>query len=167
MRKTKYLILMIVALTGFSISCAKSNPVNLVEYAQACVDANQGKVVTVQGFLGAANSTPCLKILKPNRECAFKLLDKVNVVGKEIIAYVAEGKLSNQVETPESGATNVKPSSIFTRENLKIHLADGTEVVPQETVATPVTVTGEIHLTDKGAGDEKLCSISASSIEKR
>mgnify|MGYP000598441766 CR=1 FL=1 len=173
MGKLKFLFLTIVALCA--LSCAKSEPpVALVEYAQACDAANNDKRIAVQGFLNAVGTTPCLKFMKigkngaSTRECGFKLLDKVNITGNEIIVYVTEGKERSQVETPDAGLDNVKPTSTFARENLKLRLDDGTEVAPQESVATPVRVTGEISLTDKSDGTGgKNCSLHASKVEKR
>ena len=173
MRKIKYLFL--TAITLAALSCGKSEPAApAVEYAQACDAANGGKTVSVQGFLSAARETPCLKMMKLGkdgsmlRECAFKLLDKVNISGTEMIVYVTEGRERNQVETPDAGAANVKPTGLFPRENLKLRLNDGTEIVPQESVATPVTVTGEVSLTDRSEGTgSKTCSLSASKVEKR
>lgn len=175
MRKLWLPALTITAFSIFATSCAKSEPsARQVEYAQACDAANNGQVIAVQGFLGAATTTPCQKTMKLGkdktliRECAFKLLDKVNVVGTEIMAYLPEGKESNQVETPDAGLPNVKPTSLFSREKLKIRLDDGSVVVPQEAVAAPVTLTGELSLTDKdSSGSEKICSIHATKVEKR
>ena len=91
----------------------------------------------------------------------------MNVVGSEIMVYVPEGKKRNEVETPEAGLPEVKPTGLFPKEKLKVRFNDGTEIVPQENVALPVTVTGEVNLTDKNGGGEKICSIHASKVEKR
>ena len=104
----------------------------------------------------------------------FVYVDNSNVFieGKRIAA-IQNGKTrnlaeANEIETPEAGMSDVKPTSLFPKENLKIRLSDGTVVVPQENVATPVAVTGEVSLTDKNSsGSEKLCSIHATKVEKR
>jgi hypothetical protein len=167
MNLNKVLMLMIAALSCFVASCAKSEPpVAAVEYTQVCNAANKGKTIAVQGFLGFGNKTPCVTLMRGDmkRDCGFKLLDKVNVVGKEIIVYLREGKENNQAETPETGGENVKPSAGFENEQVKFRLNDGTVVAAQKDVATPVTVTGEVSMS---SDSDKECSILANKIEKR
>lgn len=127
--------------------------------------ANKDKEVTVQGFLNVSDKVPCMNMLNPKRDCAFKFMDSVNVRGKEIIAYLQEGAGKNETETPEAGqsAFQSKPTSVFTRDQVKIRLNDGTVVTPQVDIATPVTLTGKVRTTD---GDN-LCTISGTKIEKR
>jgi hypothetical protein len=97
------------------------------------------------------------------RDCGFKFLDKMNVVGEEIHVYLREGKGNNQAETPEAGQENLKPSVGFESSQVKFRLNDGTVVSEQKDVATPVTVTGKVSLSEDG----KLCSIMADKVEKR
>ena len=168
MRKQKFLILIIATLLIFTASCAKPEAtVDSVEYAQVCTAANKNKVVAVQGFLGYGSKTPCMSMMRGDskRDCAFKLLDNINVVGKEIIVYLREGKENNQAETPETEKTGIRPSSAFDKSQVKFRLNDGTVVTAQENVATPVTVTGKVELTDEG--ENQICSILVNKIEKR
>jgi hypothetical protein len=120
----------------------------------------------VQGFLQAADKVPCMKMLNPERDCAFKFMDKVNVVGKEILVYLPEGADKNQAETPDAGKSNLKPTSVFTRDEVKFRLDNGSVITPQADIATPVTATGKVRITD-GNGGEKICSIRVIKIEKR
>lgn len=157
---------MFLLLAGFALSCGKSSSAPTVEYAQVCTPANKDKEVTVQGFLNVADKVPCVKRLSLKRDCGFRFMDKVNVSGSEIIVFLAEGTDKNQAETPEAQKSygEVKPSIVFAREEVKIRLDDSSVISPQKDVATPVTVTGKVYLSDS---DEKLCSIMASGIEKR
>ncbi len=160
--------LTLVILSIFALSCTKSVSSPTVEYAEACVEANKDKHVTVPGFLNVTDKVPCMKMLNPKRDCGFKFMDKVNVTGKEIIVYLPEGTEKNQAETPDVGksSSELKPSTVFTRDQVKFRLDDGTVIVPQADIATPVMVTGKVSLTDQSS-DEKICSIMASKIEKR
>lgn len=157
----------VLILTIFAISCGKSASAPTIEYAQVCTPANKDKDVTVQGFLNVTDKVPCVKMLNIKRDCAFKFMDKVNIAGTEIMVYLAEGTDKNQAETPDAAksSTEVRPSMVFTRDDVKFRLDDGSLIVPQKDVATPVTVTGKVNLSD-GSGD-KLCSIMATRIEKR
>ncbi|HRH45392.1 MAG TPA: hypothetical protein PKY82_27380 [Pyrinomonadaceae bacterium] len=157
----KYLYIVIIGLF-FLTSCAKTT-VNLTDYAQVCTDANKDKEVAVKGFLQVAEKVPCLKILNPKRDCSFKFLDKVNVVGNELIVSLPEGNGKNEVETPEF-SNPPKPTSIFTRDQVKIHLNDGTIITPQADIATPAIVTGKVYLRDEAG--QKKCSIDAIKVEK-
>lgn len=164
-------LLFLLLLSAFFVSCAKNNITTsssapVVKYGEVCNDENNEKDVSVQGFLNVADKVPCMKILNPKRDCAFKLLDKVNIVGKEILVYLPEGAEKNHAETPETGKSNVKPTSVFTRDEVKFRLDDGNLITPQADIATPVTVTGKVNLTDGSVG-EKICSIMATKIEKR
>ena len=167
MRVTKCRSLAILLLAVFAVSCSKSPSAPTVEYAQVCTPANSDKEVTVQGFLNVTDKVPCVKMLNIKRDCAFKFMDKVNITGSEIMVYLAEGTEKNQAETPDAGKGygEVKPSAVFTREEVKFRLDDGSVVVPQKDVATPVVVTGKVNLSENGS--EKLCSIMASRVEKR
>ena len=160
--KKKY-ILILLALIVIANACAKSNPVNAVEYAQACSEANKDKEITVKGFLQVTDKVPCLKILNPKRDCAFKFLDKVNVVGNELVVDLPEGNGKNEVETPEF-ANPPKPTSVFTRDQIKIRLNNGTIITPQPDIATPVIVTGKLYLRDN-VGQQR-CTIYATKVEK-
>jgi hypothetical protein len=168
MTKRGFLVLTALIFCVFVAACAKSEPVNLVEYAKACDAANNGKSITVQGFIAYGDKTPCLTMMRDGmkRDCAFKFLDTVNVVGKEPVVYLREGKENNQAETPETSMENAKPTGIFEKEQVKFRLNDGTVVEAREKVSTPVTLTGEVSVTDRGAG-ETVCAIFASKIEKR
>ena len=161
-------LLFLLLLSAFFVSCTKNNisSAPLIEYGEVCSDANNEKEVSVQGFLQVAEKVPCMKMLYPKRDCAFKFLDKVNVVGKEILVYLPEGAEKNHAETPETGKSNLKPTSVFTRNEVKFRLDDGNLITPQADIATPVTVTGKVNLTD-GNGSEKICSIRTTKIEKR
>jgi hypothetical protein len=168
MKINKYPVLIFVAVAIFgAFSCTKSPFAPTIEYSQVCAEANKDKEVTVQGFLNVTDKVPCVKMLNIKRDCGFKFMDKVNITGNEIILYLAEGTDKNQAETPDAakGYGEVKPSAVFTRDEVKFRLDDGNVVVPQKDVATPVTVTGKVNLFD-GSGD-KLCSIMATRIEKR
>lgn len=170
MNINKFLILAIVVFAALSFSCSKTETLTPTEYAQACKETNKDKEIAVQGFIQAADKVPCMNMLNPKRDCAFKFLDKANVSGSEIIAYLPEGADKNHAETPEAGksAFESKPSSVFTRDQIKIRLNDGTLIVPQADVATPVIIAGKITLTDKDTtGGEKICSIMATKIEKK
>jgi len=169
MKRNKYLALFLLTFSIFAASCAKSSSSPTVEYAQVCTEANKDKEVTVEGFLNVTDRVPCLKMLNPKRDCGFKFMDKVNISGNEIILYLQEGTGKNQAETPdaEKSGYDVKPSTVFSRDEVKFRLDDGTVIVPQADIATPVTVTGKVNLTDKSAGDEKICSINATRVEKR
>jgi hypothetical protein len=48
---------------------------------------------------------------------------------------------------------------------VKFRLDDGSVIVPQTGVATPVTVTGKVSSAESGG--EKLCAIMATRVEKR
>lgn len=161
----KFLVLSLVALSIFAVNCSKNGTAVITEYGQVCTAANKDKEVTVQGFLQVADKVPCLNMLNPKRDCAFKFADKINIVGKEIIVYLQEGAGSNETETPEAGksAFQSKPTSVFTRDQVKIRLDDGSIITPQADIATPVTVTGKVHISDSG----DLCTISAAKVEKR
>lgn len=161
-------LLFLLIISAFFVSCAKNNisSAPVVEYGEVCKDVNVEKEISVQGFLNVADKVPCLKMLNPKRDCAFKFMDKVNVVGKEIIVYLPEGTEKNQAETPDAGKANLKPTSVFTRDEVKFRLDDGNLITPQADIATPVAVTGKVNLTD-GSGGEKICSIRATKIEKR
>lgn len=165
----KSFVLITLLISIAMTACTKSVPTAAtVEYPDVCTDANKGKQIAVQGFLNVAPKTPCLMMLTPTgikRRCAFKLMDKINVSGQEIIVYLAEGKESNQAETPDAGQSAAKESKIFARNEIKMRLDDGTVVVPQENIATPVTVSGEVNLTENGS--DKICSIAAAKVEKR
>lgn len=165
MRKHSFLIFTVLMLSIFVLSCAKSESVNMVEYSEVCNPANKGKSVTVQGFLAYGNKTPCVSMLRGDmkRDCGFKLMNNVNVVGEEIIAYLREGKGNNQAETPEAGQENVKPSIGFESSQVKFRLNEGTVVSEQKGVATPVIVTGEVSMSEGREG----CSIRVDKIEKR
>lgn len=161
----KFSVLALVTLLFFAANCSKTQTATVTDYAQVCTVANKDKDVTVEGFLQVADKVPCMNMLNPKRDCAFKFADKINVVGKEIIVYLQEGAGSNETETPEAGksAFQSKPTSVFTREQVKIRLDDGSLITPQADIATPVTVTGKVRTTD---GDN-ICTISAAKIEKR
>lgn len=146
----------------FSISCNKPTA-SLTEYGQVCTDANKDKEVSVKGFLQVADKVPCLKILNPKRDCSFKFLDKVNVIGNELIVSLPEGNGKNEVETPEF-SNPPKPSTIFTRDQVKIRLNDGTVITPQADIATPIIVTGKVYIRDEAG--KKSCSIDATKVEK-
>ena len=167
MGKRLILISTVLLLLISIVSCAKSDPVNVVEYAQVCDAANKGKTVTVEGFLSFGNKTPCVSMLRGNmkRDCGFKLLDRINVVGEEILVYLREGRGNNQVETPDTDRENVKPSAGFENEQVKLRLNDGTVVSGQKDAATPAAVTGEVIINESNGG--KGCSILADKIEKR
>lgn len=161
-----FLVLVGVALVG--ASCGSSAPsAVVVEYGQVCTDANKDKTIAVEGFLQVAEKVPCLNMLNPRRDCAVKILDKVNVVGNEIIAYLPEGTEPNQMETPESSGAKpeFKKTTVFTREQVKFRAGDGTVVVPQADVATPVTITGKVSLTPDGG--KSLCSLMVTKIDKK
>lgn len=162
------LALTLLAFSIFAASCGKTNNAPTIEYAQVCTAANKDKEVTVQGFLNVTDKVPCMKMLNVKRDCAFKFMDKVNITGSEIIVYLAEGTDKNQAETPDAAKASgdVKPSTVFTRDDVKFRLADGSVITPQKDVATPVTVTGNVNITD-GSGGDKICSIMASRVEKR
>lgn len=170
--KLKFPILITIPLMLLLSSCSSvSRPtaVGVVEYAAACADANKGKQIAVQGFLSVADKTPCMMFLGSTgikRSCGFKLMDKINVVGKEIILYLPEGKENNQAETPDAGQPDVKQSKIFARNEIKLHMNDGAVITPQENIATPVIVTGQVDFT-QSSGNEKICTITASKVEKR
>lgn len=164
MKKLIFLLLF----SAFFVSCAKNNTSSapVIEHGEVCSDANEDKEVSVHGFLKVADKVPCLKMLNPKRDCGFKFLDKVNIVGKEIIVYLPEGAGENQAETPDAGKSDVKPTSVFTRDEIKFRLDDGSLITPQADIATPVTVTGKVNLID-ASGGEKICSIKATKIEKQ
>ncbi|HVE55470.1 MAG TPA: hypothetical protein VNB22_01490 [Pyrinomonadaceae bacterium] len=168
MKINKFAILMFVLFALFFVSCTKSSLKSApsVEYAQVCTPANKDKEVTVQGFLNVTDKVPCVKILNIKRDCAFKFMDKVNVAGTEIMVYLPEGTDKNQAETPDAqkGYGETKPSAVFTRDEVKFRLDDGSLIVPQKDIATPVTVTGKVSLSD---GGDKLCAIMAARVEKR
>ena len=155
--------LIFVSLAAMLGGCSAVNQAPKVDYAQACDPSNTGKKVAVEGFLQVTQRIPCMKMLKPGRECAFKFADKVNIVGKEIILYLPEGSGKGAVETPESAKAPAS-SSVFGPGDIKIRLSDGTEITPQPDVATPVTASGEIRLT---SGENPVCSIAAESVIKR
>lgn len=167
MKTNEYLAFAVLSILVFAPSCGKSASAPTVEYAQVCTPANRDKEITVQGFLNVADKVPCVKMLNIKRDCAFKFMDKVNIAGSEIMVYLAEGNDKNQAETPDAskGYGEVKPSAVFTRDDVKFRLDDGSLIVPQKDVATPVTVTGKVNLSENGS--EKLCSIMASRVEKR
>jgi hypothetical protein len=167
MKINKYSALIFAVLTVFAASCAKTNSAPTVEYTQVCSNANKDKEVTVQGFLNVTDKVPCVKMLSLKRDCGFKFMDKVNITGSEIILYLAEGTDKNQAETPDAAksSSELKPSAVFTRDEVKFRLDDGSLIVPQANIATPVTVTGKVNFTDNGA--DKLCSIMATRVEKR
>jgi hypothetical protein len=167
MRTGKYLFLALFMLAVFAVSCTKSNPAPAVDYAQVCTTANKDKEVAVAGFLNVTDKVPCLKMLNPKRDCAFKFMDKVNITGREIIVYLPEGAEKNQAETPDAqkSSSELKPTTVFTRDEVKFRLDDGSLIVPQKDIATPVTVTGKVSFSESET--EKLCSIMASSIAKR
>ena len=163
-----FLIVTMLALAIFSASCAKFRP-PIIEYADACADINKGKTIAVPGFLNVTTKTPCLADLANSpikRRCGFKFMDKVNITGKEIILYLQEGKENNQAETPAIGQQDNLQMKIYAGNEVKIHLADGTVIIPQENIATPVIVTGEAKLSED-SGQEKLCIMTASTVEKR
>jgi len=165
MKINKYLVLTLFIFLIFGVSsCAKKSSAPVVEYAEVCTPANKDKEVTVHGFLNVADKVPCVKILNIKRECAFKFMDKVNITGSEIMIYLAEGTDKNQAETPEAQKSDIRPSAVFTRDEVKFRLDDGSVVVPQRDVATPVTATGKVSISEN---DNKLCSIMASRVEKR
>jgi len=165
MKRNKYLALSLLTVSFFGASCAKSDSAPTVEYAQVCTPANKDKEVTVAGFLNVADKVPCTKALNIKRDCAFKFMDKVNVVGNEIMIFLPEGTDKNQAETPDAAKSSaeLKPSAVFTREEVKFRTDDGSLIVPQANIATPVTATGKVHYSENGS--EKLCSIMASRIE--
>lgn len=160
----KSLVSVIAVLIIFAANCSKTSTAVVTEYAQVCTTVNKDKDVTVQGFLQVTDKVPCMNMLNPKRDCAFKFADKINVVGKEIIVYLQEGAGGNETETPEAGksAFQSKPTSVFTRDQVKIKLDDGTIITPQADIATPVTVTGKVGITDSN-----ICTINAAKIEKR
>lgn len=169
MRINKYRALTILMLAVFAAaSCGRSASAPAIEYAQVCTPQNADKEVAVQGFLNVTDKVPCVKMLNIKRDCAFKFMDKVNITGTEIMVYLAEGTDRNQAETPDAqkSSSEVRPSIVFAREEVRFRLDDATLVVPQKDVATPVTVTGKVNLSD-GSGGDKICSIMASRIEKR
>jgi len=170
MKRNKYAVLIIIMLSFFAGSCTKTtnlteNSLPLIDYTQVCIAANKDKEVKVQGFLGVSDKVPCMNMLNPKRDCAFKFLKEVNIAGNEIIVYLQEGTGKSEAESPEAGksAFESKPSSVFTRDQIKFRLDDGTLITPQPDVATPVTITGKVGLTE----DEKICSITATKVEKR
>jgi len=164
MKKLVFLLIF----SAFFVSCAKNNisSAPVIEYGEVCNDANNEKEVSVQGFLNVAEKVPCMNMFSSKRQCAFKFLDKVNIVGKEIFVYLPEGAEKNHAETPDTGKSNLKPTSVFTRDEVKFRLNDGNVITPQVDIATPVTVTGKVTLTD-GGGGEKICSIMTTKIEKQ
>lgn len=163
------LAITILTVSIFALSCTKPASSPTVEYGQVCTEANKDKQVTVAGFLNVTDKVPCMKMFNPKRDCGFKFMDKVNITGKEIIVYLQEGTEKNEAETPDAGksSSEVKPSMVFTREQVKFRLDDGTVVVPQADIATPVMVTGKVDLINQSGSDEKICSIMATRIEKR
>ena len=166
MKRNQYFVLALLMLSVFAASCAKTSSAPPVEYAQVCAAAHNDKEVAVPGFLNVTDKVPCLKMLNPKRDCGFKFMDKINITGSEIIVYLPEGTDKNQAETPDArkSSAELKPTSVFTRDEVKFRLADGSLIVPQKDVATPVTVTGKVNFP----GDpDKLCSIMATRIEKR
>ena len=164
MKKHKYTALTLLSFTVFAASCVKSVSSPAVEYAEVCTPANKDKDVIVQGFLNVTDKVPCVKMLNVKRDCAFKFMDKVNITGTEIMVYLAEGTEKNHAETPDAIKANIRPTSVFTRDEVKIRLDDGSVITPQKDIATPVTVTGKVNLSD---GADKLCSIMATKVEKR
>ena len=154
-----FTVVAVVALTA----CQSLYMAPKIEYAKVCDPANSGKKFAVDGFLQVTDRVPCMKSLSPGRECAFKLADKVNVVGKEVMLKIKEGSGNGMVETPESGKS-VSSTTVFTRADIKILLSDGSEIVPQPDIATPVTVNGEVYVSTSDSG---LCTITAESINKR
>lgn len=149
-----------------AVSCTKTASAPTVEYADVCTPANRDKEVTVAGFLHVADKVPCVKMLNIKRDCAFKFMDKINISGGEIMIYLPEGADKNQAETPDAqkGYGEARPSSVFARDEVKFRLNDGSVITPQKDVATPITATGKVSLSD---GGDKLCAIMATRIEKR
>ena len=164
MKINKCLVLLLLTISVFAGSCSKTSSAPVVEYTEVCTPANKDKEVTVRGFLNVADKVPCVKILNIKRDCAFKFMDKVNITGSEIMIYLPEGTEKNQAETPDAQKSEVRPTSVFTRDEVKFRLDDGSVITPQKDIATPVTVTGKVSLSES---DNKLCSIMASRVEKR
>lgn len=158
----KYLVFII---SVFVFSCSTAENVAKIEYGQVCTVANNNKTVSVDGFLNVADKVPCMNMLNPKRDCAFKLMDKVNITGNEIIVYLQEGNGNNQVDTPDSGKEklSLKPTQVFTRDEVKFRLNDGTLITPQADIATLVTATGKVNFNES----DKLCSIMLTKVEKR
>lgn len=158
----KYLVLLITILV---ISCSSSDNIEKIEYSQVCNVANNEKNVKVDGFINVADKVPCMNMLQPKRDCAVKFMDQVNITGKEIIAYFPEGKGNNEMETPEAGKEklSLKPSQVFTRDEVKFRLNDGTLITPQPEIAIPVVATGKVRFNES----EKLCNLTLTKVEKR
>lgn len=158
----KYLLLL---LSIFIFSCSTTENVAKIDYGQVCTVANDTKNVSVDGFLNVADKVPCMNMLQSKRDCGVKFMDEVNITGKEIIVYLQEGKGNNEMESPEAGKDklSLKPSQVFTRDEVKFRLNDGTLITPQPNIATPVTATGKVRFNES----DKLCSIMLTKIEKR
>lgn len=165
MKKIKILIFLAAAISILTAACAT----NRVEYMQLCDAANKGKTVTVEGFIQYGNKTPCVAMMRRDmkRDCGFLLMGNMNVVGKEPIVYLREGKENNQAESPETGQPNVKMSTGFENEQVKYRLNDGTVINFQEDFAMPVTVTGEVQMNDGDEKSDRKCSLLAEKVEKR
>lgn len=159
MREKLVMLLMAAALCACSVATMAPK----VEYAQACDPANKGNKVSVDGFLQVTEKILCYKAMSIERNCTFKLADRINIVGKEIVLNIREGKGNGMVETRETGKTS-PPSTVFGPGDIKIRLSDGTEITPQLDIATPITVSGEMHLT---SGDNPICAIYADAVLKR
>lgn len=123
------------------------------EYASACSEANDKKVIEVPGFLDDKGSLFCSNTGGGPVRCGFKLLQNAGDP-KGFSADVEVGTWANNVE---------KITGSYKREDIKIHDNSGNLV----NLAEKYRVTGTLHFakdpTGKGAD---VCYMYVTKIEK-
>lgn len=163
--KRKYSLVATLSLIIICVCSCGTNSFDAIEYHQICSEANKDSPIRAKGFLYLAEKVPCLKIINPQRDCAVKLLDKINVVNDEVVLNLPEGKGKNQLETPEIDTNSAKPSSIFPREQVKVRFNDDSIISQSAETATPVIIEGTVRIKTQN-DDRRGCIIDVTKIEK-
>lgn len=160
--KRKSFVIFTLSLIIICFSSCSPHSVDALEYHQICSEANKDSLIVGKGYLLAADKVPCLKSLNSRRDCAVKLLRKTDDVNFEVMLNLAEGSSKNQLETPESGNPSPPPTTVFSREQVKIRLDDGT--IHQSDSAIPVIVTGTVRFGN--SAEKSRCTVEVTKIEK-
>ncbi|MGE3724191.1 MAG: hypothetical protein AB7I41_01470 [Candidatus Sericytochromatia bacterium] len=133
------------------VSCEKPTP---VEYAQACSEANDQKLIQTSGYLTDGGSLFCSNTRDNSTvECGFQLLAKIG--DKNALKVdIAVGNGANSVEKIERG---YKPS------DLKIHDHAGALI----NFSKPVTITARARAWHDPTSKEKLnCYFTVKKLEQ-
>lgn len=142
----KIITLFLLLATGVLTGCnSKGEP---VEFAKACDEANEKKVVELNGFLRDKGGVFCSNIGGGRLECGFTLTDKP---GDEtgVKADIEQGTGANTVEKLPSG---------FKKEDIKIHDNNGDIIA----LSDKVKLTGKMSVGPGG----KPCFMQVTKIEK-